>query len=753
MTDETHHLNANTAIHVPERVADEVGLHAGVFMVAYVHRLSDGAYLLALGDPKAHVGLDGRSRRSEPAGKPSRVPLSLIERHLVRGAIGLVSILKYEWQTSYADKLTECQQRHVDKWTRVLRDIIDNHQLERMFVFGRFSEIITSVVKLYRVSESSVKKKLVRYFLSGGSLEVACMPTHGLPRTQLRKVSRKLGAKSKKFKARENPEDEGFNATEEAKLAVATFHRTCAEQVNREAPGTTRNTPVSKHWRDYLTQYVDVPEEIGPDGRVNIGTNPTFALTERQFLYYWRKEESALAEAKRRAGELRWAKDRRVITSHARVEDLFPGSTYIIDSTIADVYLVSSLGRKRLIGRPVIYVVLDAFSYLILAVHVCLEAASADQAKIALYQAVTPKERSAEALSLRPQVAEGLVAGVIPQTVFSDRGSDVLSMKVREANGEAGIIHAVAAAYRADWKALVERYFKLQNDAEIHFLPGATKGRQRERGDRDCRLDGKLTLADLKRLLLALAAEWNLTHDCSEHVPRSLSNCGEEFLTTPLGLYEAGLRWLHGSAAYMSRDEAVRTFLAPLKGHARRDGITHEKTRYVASWMIENAWYFHRMQDGQLTVYRDPDAQTRCFLFGEHGERLEAAILDRRGDLAGDVFLDDHADAVAHATYDADDIQKSLAGQKKALTHIRKQEVEEAIRQSEFAQANDSRPASQKLGDLRANRAAEMAHQQGATPLLLHAAPGKRSNPARSTEPSVDLSEAEEMRQILRAIE
>ncbi|WP_431101195.1 hypothetical protein [Roseateles noduli] len=753
MTGQAQQLNANTAIHVPERVAQEVGLGAGVFMVAYVHRQSDGAFLLPLGDPKAHVGRDGRSRRGEPAGKPLRVPLLQMERHFGGGSIGLVSILRYEWQTSPATELTRAEERHIEKWRRVLPTITENHQLERMLVLGFFSETIRSVARTHRISESSLKKKLVRYFMSGASLEAACMPTSKLPRTQLKKASKKLGAKRKKFKAREMPEDEGSNATEDAKLAVATYLRICAEKTNREVAGTSRTTPVSKHWRDYTLKFVDLPEEIGPDGRMTVRTNPTYALNERQFLYYWRKSESALAAAMRRAGELRWTKDKRAITSHARVEDLFPGSTYIIDSTVGDVYLLSALNRRRLIGRPVIYVVLDAFSYLILAVHVCLEAPSADQAKIAMYQAMTPKDRMAEALSLRPQVREGLAAGVIPQTVFSDRGSDVLSMKVRVASGEAGIIQSVAAAYRADWKALVERYFKIQNDAEIHFLPGATKGRQRERGDRDCRLDAKMTLADLKRLLLALAAEWNLTHDCSRHVPRSLSNCGEEFLTTPLGLYGAGLRWLHGSAAYMDRDEAVRTFLAPLKGHARRDGITHDKTRYVANWMNDDEWYFDRMQEEQITIYRDPDRQTSCFVFGKRSERLEATIMDLKGDLAADVFIDDHTDSVAHAMYDADDVQKGLAAKKKELTHIRKQEVEEATRKSELAQEADFRPASQKLGDLRGNRAAEMAHQLGAIPLIEHANPTGAATPTPAHDASVSQSEADAMQEILGAIE
>ena len=40
-----------------------------------------------------------------------------------------------------------------------------------------------------------------------------------------------------------------------------------------------------------------------------------------------------------------------------------PGTRFQIDATIADIYLVSSLDVNKVIGRPVIYAVIDVFSY------------------------------------------------------------------------------------------------------------------------------------------------------------------------------------------------------------------------------------------------------------------------------------------------------------------------------------------------------------------------------------------------------
>src|SRR5258708_34001474 len=50
-----------------------------------------------------------------------------------------------------------------------------------------------------------------------------------------------------------------------------------------------------------------------------------------------------------------------------------PGYLYEIDATVADVYLVSAFNRRRIIGRAVIYVVIDVFSNLIVGVSVSFE--------------------------------------------------------------------------------------------------------------------------------------------------------------------------------------------------------------------------------------------------------------------------------------------------------------------------------------------------------------------------------------------
>lgn len=65
-----------------------------------------------------------------------------------------------------------------------------------------------------------------------------------------------------------------------------------------------------------------------------------------------------------------------------------PGHTWAIDSSIGDVYLRSSVNRAWIIGRPVVYVIVDVWSTAIVGFYVCVGGPSWDMAKVALFSAV-----------------------------------------------------------------------------------------------------------------------------------------------------------------------------------------------------------------------------------------------------------------------------------------------------------------------------------------------------------------------------
>lgn len=91
-----------------------------------------------------------------------------------------------------------------------------------------------------------------------------------------------------------------------------------------------------------------------------------------QFYYWYRKWYKPEHAIHKREGRREFLQNYRAITGSA-TEDSMGIGTYAIDATIGDIYLVSSLDRNTVIGRPVIYLCVDLFSRVITGLGVGIE--------------------------------------------------------------------------------------------------------------------------------------------------------------------------------------------------------------------------------------------------------------------------------------------------------------------------------------------------------------------------------------------
>jgi hypothetical protein len=103
-----------------------------------------------------------------------------------------------------------------------------------------------------------------------------------------------------------------------------------------------------------------------------------------QFQYWSNKDHLRLEIKRKRMGSKLYDKDLRGLLGTSNAQVIGPGSRYQIDATIADVYLVSRLDPNLIIGRPIVYVVIDVFSRLITGVYIGLEGPSWVSAMMAL---------------------------------------------------------------------------------------------------------------------------------------------------------------------------------------------------------------------------------------------------------------------------------------------------------------------------------------------------------------------------------
>jgi len=480
--------------------------------------------------------------------------------------------------------------------------------------------------------------------------------------------------------------------------------------------------------RAFKETFATIPAGSIEDGTHAFVPHPIADISYDLFRYYLQKLETKKTQEIARIGRTKFTKDRRILTGTARDNVQHPGQQYVIDATVADVYLVNACNRKVLIGRPTIYVVIDAFSSLILAVHVAMEDACLEQAQVALFRAMAPKDVLVAQLGLPEAVAANLPQGCKPTSLLADRG-ELLSKGGLALAQKSGMALALAAPYRADWKSLVERYFGVQNEIVLHWLPGAVRKRAQERGDRDVRHDAVLTINGLLRLLLGLAAEWNATHDMSKHISTTMLR--KEIDATPISLWKYGLEDLHGSPKSLTRDEAVRQYLPSIEAKCNRLGLlTLENLRFTADWMTDDDAFYDQTAVARAHLILDPDRPLIAF-YSEPGthELREVRLVDNRGYDESDIDVHDIRDTEALVQLNGKEFVEGSKGMKRALAGFRSNVTRDETDLTAAAKDGDQRSNTARVRGIKENKKDTLLGVLG----LPNAASSPR--PARKAQP------------------
>lgn len=266
--------------------------------------------------------------------------------------------------------------------------------------------------------------------------------------------------------------------------------------------------------------------------------------TERQFKYFYEKEFTSIEVTRRREGEINYAKDHRPVLGTSTSEVEGPGSRYQIDATIADVYLVSAQDREKIIGRPTLYFVVDVFSRAIVGMYIGLENASWVSAMEALSNSMLDKVAYCKEFGI--EITEDMwPTSGLPESIIGDRG-EMLGRHVEVLSKSFNVGIENTPPYRADWKGIVERYFRTIQVKMKPFVEGYVTGNTigKKKHGKDYRQDGVHTLYEFTQMIIKIVLFYNndhtlTTYDPDQDIPDSLPH-------NPLMLWDWGIQYRTG---------------------------------------------------------------------------------------------------------------------------------------------------------------------------------------------------------------
>jgi len=353
----------------------------------------------------------------------------------------------------------------------------------------------------------------------------------------------------------------------------------------------------------------------------------TERFTIRQLQWYIRTKYPYTHRKRRKHGDKAFELSWRSFKGSA--DTYGPGAQFQIDSTIADVYLVSVFNRLRIVGRPTIYIVSDTFSRMIVGACVSFSPPCRESAALALESVVTPKV--ALCLEYGFEIEEkDWPAHHLPKHLLADRGSEFTSIQAWDRIVSNLLVDvANTTAFRPDWKSIVESRFNLIDQIWGPFVPGHVENDFKERGGTDYRLDAVLTLREFTAVFLRSVVEYNNRPlRTKTQIPEMVAS---KIKPTPVELWNFGVANRSGTLKATPLDR-VRACVYP-RGRASVShlGIGFATRFYETPRAIQEEWFDKaRKANYTVDVAYDPENPEKLFVI--HADQtMERTTLRKTG--------------------------------------------------------------------------------------------------------------------------
>ncbi len=600
--------------------------------------------------------------------------------------------------TNYDPQFVEKHRERMDRAWSIIKDIAQREP--EIYLDEYRGRLIRDASDEFKIASKEIYRYLRRYWIAGKT-RYALLPAYqrcGGPGKE-RRIEKadpnmpKRGRPPRRMLI--NPEDVGVNVDEEMKnifrIALRLYYHKGGENPLKRA----YQTMLENHF------HVGYREEGGV--RVAVLPPASQVPTLEQFSYFNRKERRLVESIISREGRRRYDLNSRPILGNSTQMASGPGSIFQVDATIADVYLVSSLNRHWIIGRPVVYFVVDVFSRMIVGLYVGLEGPSWISGMMAIVNATTDKVAFCAEYGVEI-THEVWPCVYLPGSILADRG-EFVGLESDRLPGSTDIPLSNCPPYRADWKGIVEQMFRRVNLKTIKWLPGSV--RKRERGEKDHRLDATLDLRQFTRIVILSAIQYNLHHRIEDY-PMDLDLIRDGVEPVPIELWEWGIANRAGHLRERP-PELIKLDLMPRKtATVTERGILFEGMHYSTERALQKEWYVRARRDGtwKVPVSYDPRRLGAIYLPNKEESLFDVCTLLPKDERFKDQILEEMQDHFALQSIRSDkheDRRRQSTAQLKAQVAaieaeaLRKKEEESPPQQSK----------TQRIKGIRANRAAE----------------------------------------------
>lgn len=399
-----------------------------------------------------------------------------------------------------------------DKAIKIIEALFTGESAVRMLFKQDRAAIIDNLLEEMRSSwpkeEQACKKMIYTYcrrWWQGGQVPNAMLPRYdncGARRDKPRKAKNKLGRPSR-ITQRSGKNGEPVVVTganmrpdwlEKIKLGGKLFYE---HRLKPSFAWAYKNTLARFFIKDKVI-------ENGKERIITLDPSKGEIFTKGQFRYHYLLHRDPRRAVYKRAGAKKFKTQHRELRGKSIAKG--PGFRYLVDATLADVYIISRYGAHLIVGRPVIWVMIDLFSRMITGVCVRLEGEGWLGLQLVLENTVEDKVSFCAKYEI--EITKDLwPACHRPVEILGDRGP-LISKAINPFIKAFNVVVSNTPPYRPDLKGVVERIFGEMNIRVFKWLPGYVVP-ERAPSDPDYRLAAVLDIEELTAIIILAALHHN----------------------------------------------------------------------------------------------------------------------------------------------------------------------------------------------------------------------------------------------------
>ncbi|MFV2048492.1 Mu transposase C-terminal domain-containing protein [Metabacillus sp. YM-086] len=458
--------------------------------------------------------------------------------------------------------------------------------------------------------------KYLRQYWQRGKAKNALLPDHHKQgaKGKERKLSEKKTGRPRKFG---NSLGNGINVTEEIKkifeVSIKMFYN--------------NKTPITVVYEEMLQKFFAIDFRYD-DGVKKPILKPNDELPSiEQFRYHFDKILNPESKQIKKKGKRKYQLEDRPTLGRSDFNVYGPGWRFQVDATVADVYLVCEFNRNWIIGRPVVYTVMDVFSREVAGLYVGLEGPSWVGAMMAMANTGIEKVQYCKKYGIEIN-EEDWSCRHFPQTILADRG-EFEGYNPEQLINTFNVTVENTPPYRADWKGIIEQHFRTINLKVKPFLPGTVDKEGLVRGGKDYRLDGKLTLKEFTKIMIKCALYHNNKHFLENYNPDEMM-INEEVPLIPRELWNWGIKHRSGKLRSYPEDIVKLNLMPTKKATVTSSGIKfNKKCFYSCERALKEHWFEEASLKGswKINVSYDPRNMSNIYVRNDDGMGYEVCNL------------------------------------------------------------------------------------------------------------------------------